>query len=115
MQSRKLFTHLLVIPLANLIGTAFLSSVSSTAQAHEIWVPNQGLHKVQIIGAPARRLLAEIAVGKKPHNLAFTADGRYADAANVGSNDVAVIEAATCRVVANIKLGGDPRGVAFRP
>ena len=111
----KLFAYFLVISLMNLTGTGFFMSFTPRAHAHEIWVSNQGLDKVQIIGVSSRRILAEIRAGKKPHNLAFTPDGRYAYVANVGTNDVSVIEAATRKVVATIPAGKKAHGVTITP
>ena len=106
MVTKKGIAYFLALSLTAWGGlvTAFLSN----AQAHEIWVSNQGLHKIQIIGVSTRKLLAEIPAGKKPHNLAFTPDGKYVYVANVGSNDVSVIEAATRKLVATIPAGAKP-------
>ncbi|MFQ5802419.1 MAG: YncE family protein, partial [Candidatus Methylomirabilales bacterium] len=93
----------------------FLLSLPSYAIAHEIWVANQGINKVQVIGVTKQKVIAEISVGKKPHNLAFSPDGKYAYVANVGSNDVSVIETATRKVVATIPAGAKAHGVTFSP
>lgn len=57
------------------------------------------------------RSLAEIDIGKNPHQIAFSADGRSAYVAVAGSDRVAVLDAATYALRDSVPVSGTPLGV----
>jgi YVTN family beta-propeller protein len=60
----------------------------------------------------AGAVVGNVPVGKRPWNLALTADGKKLYVANGVSNDVSVIDTATLNVVATVRAGDGPWGVA---
>ncbi len=63
-----------------------------------------------------KQLLAEIAVGKEPRNVAIAPDGKRVFVANAGADTLSVIETtAPYAHVADIKVGTEPYGLAFTP
>jgi YVTN family beta-propeller protein len=57
---------------------------------------------------------ATIQVGKTPHWVTASADGRTAYVTNEGSNDVSVVDVASRRVIATIPVGNAPRKIAVQ-
>ncbi len=55
----------------------------------------------------------DVAVGKKPIELAFTPDGKLLVVTNAGSNDVSVVDVGTHTVVTTVPVGSRPWGVAI--
>jgi len=100
--------------LALITLLAFLTTAIN-ASAYEIWVTNQGTNKVQILDGNTLKVVAEIPAPTKPHNVTFTADGKYAWVACVGSSDVSVIDTATRKVVATLPAGKTAHAVTFSP
>jgi len=105
-----------VIALGVLLGsTGYGTTGWAAGSTYEVWVTNQGINKVQILDGKTLGVIAEVAAGTKPHNVTFTADGKYAWVANVGSNNVTVIDTATRKAVATIPGGKTCHAVTFSP
>jgi YVTN family beta-propeller protein len=92
-----------------------LRVLAMDAFAYEVWVTNQGSNKVQIIDGKTLAVIGEASAGTKPHNVTFTADGKFAWVANVGSNDVSVIDTASRKVIATVPAGKTAHAVTFSP
>jgi YVTN family beta-propeller protein len=56
-----------------------------------------------------------VKVGKMPHWIALTPDGRTAYVTNEGSNDVSVVDLGTNKVTATIPVGNAPRKIVMQP
>ena len=56
-----------------------------------------------------------VGVGKTPHWVAASSDGRLAYVANEGSGDVSVVDIETRAVLATIPVGQAPRKIAVQP
>jgi YVTN family beta-propeller protein len=105
-----------VIALGVLLGsTGYGTTGWAAGSTYEVWVTNQGINKVQILDGKTLGVIAEVAAGTKPHNVTFTADGKYAWVANVGSSNVSVIDAKARKVVATIPAGKTCHAVTFSP
>ncbi len=100
-----------------LISLLLVFSLSSVAKAGEVWVTNQGaeFNNVAIIDTDKLKLVTTISAGKKPHNIVFSRDGRFAYVANVASGDISVIDAAARRVVATVPAGKRAHGLTVGP
>jgi YVTN family beta-propeller protein len=62
-----------------------------------------------------RTLSATVTVGKAPHWVTPSSDGRFAYVANEASGDVSVVDLADRRVVATIPVGQAPRKIVIQP
>ena len=69
---------------------------------------------MQVIDTATNTIVQEIAVGKRPWNMALTPDGMKLYGACGRSNAVAVIDTTTNVKVAEIPVGDLPWGVAIR-
>ena len=61
------------------------------------------------------REVASLDVGRNPHQIAFSEDGRTAWIATAGEDRITVVDAITFRVVGFIPAPGTPLGVAPTP
>jgi YVTN family beta-propeller protein len=64
---------------------------------------------------PQLTLVREIKVGREPHNLGASPDGRWVATGNRRSGEVSVIDTGTLEEVARLKLGRQTHDVAFSP
>ena len=69
---------------------------------------------MQVIDTASNAIVQEIAVGRRPWNMALTPDGKKLYVAVGRSNAVAVIDTVTYAKVAEIPVGELPWGVAIR-
>jgi YVTN family beta-propeller protein len=69
---------------------------------------------VQVIDTSTNAIIAKIAVGKRPWNMAITPDGKKLYVACGRSNAVAVIDTETNTKIAEVPVGELPWGVAIR-
>lgn len=76
-----------------------------------LWVSVAG--GVAAIDADSRRVLARVATGEGPHQIAFSADSRRVFVANGGAGSVTVIDTAALRKLADIRTGARPVALAF--
>jgi YVTN family beta-propeller protein len=79
-----------------------------------VFVTSGGEGTVQVIDTATNAIVASIAVGKRPWNMALTPDGSKLYVACGRSNAVAVIDTATNAKIAEIAVGELPWGVAIR-
>ena len=79
-----------------------------------MYVSNGADGTVMLIDTASNTVGATIAVGKRPWNMALTADGAKLYVANGRSNSVSVIDTAAARKVGDIAAGELPWGVLIR-
>jgi YVTN family beta-propeller protein len=79
-----------------------------------VFVTSGGEGTVQVIDTATNSIVAKIAVGKRPWNMALTPDGKKLYVACGRSNAVAVIDTDTNAKTAEIPVGELPWGVAIR-
>jgi YVTN family beta-propeller protein len=66
------------------------------------------------IDTASHAVVATIAVGKRPWNMALTPDGAKLYVANGRSNSVSVIDTASYKKLVDIEVGELPWGVSIR-
>jgi YVTN family beta-propeller protein len=104
---RRLFGALVVV-------LAFLA-LGGSAQARLAYVTNSADGTVSAFDVASGAVVANVAVGKEPVDVAISPDGTRAYVANKGSNTVSVIDTASNSVVANLAVGKEPDGIAVSP
>jgi YVTN family beta-propeller protein len=92
-----------------------MSACSGSALARDAFVTNSGSGTVSVVATTTNAVLANIAVGKEPVDVAIAPDGAKAYVVNKGSNTVSAIDTATDSVIANIVVGSEPDGIAIAP
>ena len=78
-----------------------------------VWVGLDGSASIAAIDTASNKLAAIVPVGAGLHNLAFTADGRFAYVTNSDADTVSVIDIKKFVKVADIKVGKTPVPVAY--
>ncbi len=76
---------------------------------------NAGSNNVSVIRISDNTVVATVAVGLEPVDVAVTPDGAFAYVANTGSGNVSVIRTSDNTVVATVAVGIHPFGVAVTP
>ena len=77
----------------------------------ELWVACEAAGTVIVVDVNARRVLAEIAVGGQPQDVAFLPDGRRALVSNRLDDTVSVVDPQTRTVAATVPVGDEPHGL----
>ena len=109
-----------------LCGLLTLRGVWSAAAAQEpdepppegrLLVLNKGEDSLMVLDVPSYKRLATIAVGKEPHEVVATPDGRKAYVTNVRDKTVSVIDLAGLRVARTLRSDrfDSPHGLAVTP
>ncbi|MCA1683019.1 MAG: beta-propeller fold lactonase family protein [Actinobacteria bacterium] len=106
---------MLVVGGLALIGPGPASAAS--AADGKAYVTNYFSNDVSVIDTSTNTVVATVAVGSNPQDVAVTPDGSRAYVVNTGEDTVSVIDTATNMVVATILLAGGsaPTGVALTP
>ncbi|MGH8381927.1 cytochrome D1 domain-containing protein [Pseudomonas sp.] len=82
-----------------------------------LWVGNNSsdpAHSgVSVIDVPSRKNMKFFATGTGHHEIAFSADSRYAFVSNRDSGTLSVINASEMRLVKTLKVGSHPLSVAY--
>lgn len=93
-------------------GALGLLSVCAAAEPW-IYVANNQSNTVSIISTESDEVIFTVRVGREPHEVAVTPDGKTVFVTNAMDDTVAVIEASV--VIAKIPTGRFPHGVAVTP
>jgi YVTN family beta-propeller protein len=110
-----------VLGVARLLGvlvavwSCVLPGLAAAQETVTLFVTSQKTDTVHVLRGPIPRLepVAAIRVGREPHNLGISADGRWVATSGRRSGDVSVISAETLAEVARISVGRQPHDVAF--
>ncbi|MDZ4021607.1 cytochrome D1 domain-containing protein [Pseudomonas sichuanensis] len=82
-----------------------------------LWVGNNssdpGKGGVTVIDVPSRTMLKTFITGSGHHEIAFSADSRYAFVSNRDGGTLSVIDTAAMRLVQTLKVGPHPLSVAY--
>ncbi|WP_136476544.1 cytochrome D1 domain-containing protein [Pseudomonas sp. DG56-2] len=82
-----------------------------------LWVGNNASDPqdsgVTVIDVPSRKNMKFFATGAGHHEIAFSADSRYAFVSNRDSGTLSVIDASEMRLVKTLKVGSHPLSVAY--
>src|SRR5476649_1765308 len=97
------------------IGTKRSNRVKLTPDAKFALVSDIDTGEVVVLDAPARTVIARIAVGKTPEGILMPATGGFAYVAVNGDNFVAVIDLKSWQVTKKISPGNGPDGMAWVP
>src|SRR6266850_3013398 len=109
-----------------LCGLLTLRGVWSVAEAQEpgetpsegrLLVLNKGENSLMVLDVPSYRRLATIPVGKEPHEVVATPDGRKAYVSNVKDKSVSVVDLKAGRVIRTLRPDrlDVPHGLAVTP
>jgi YVTN family beta-propeller protein len=99
--------------MATLTWLGHASFRLDTDDGKRIYAANGGAGSVSVIDVATNKVTGEIAVGKRPWNMALTPDGKKLYVANGRSNSVSVIDTAALKVVKEIPVGELPWGVVI--
>src|SRR5437868_2362482 len=83
-----------------------------------VFVASETTEQVWVLeGAPKDKftLVAKIAVGKLPHQMAVSPDGKYVAVNNRLSDQTSIIDPLAMKEIVRIKVGKQPHGIAFSP
>lgn len=85
--------------------------LSFTPDGDQVWITDNALDEVFVLGSKGLRILARLRVSGAPHHVAITSDGRYAVVANNTRGTLVVYSVSSRRRVASIQVGRGPHGV----
>lgn len=85
------------------------------APGGDVFVTNEEDGTVSVVDAAALRAVATITVGRAPHGLRPSPDGRLVLVANSGSGTVTAIDVRSRRALFELEVGAEPVQVAFAP
>jgi YVTN family beta-propeller protein len=88
---------------------------ASVARANVVVVLNSGDANVSVIDPAARKELRRVDVGKEPHHLMLTPDGRSLIVANAASNDLHLIDPADGAIQRRVRNIPDPYQIGYSP
>jgi YVTN family beta-propeller protein len=97
------------------IGTKRSNRIKLTPDAKFALVSDIDTGEVVVLDAPARKVVAHIAVGKSPEGILIPPTGGLAYVAVNGDNFVAVVDLKTWQVTKKIMTGTGPDGMAWVP
>jgi len=89
--------------------------VATTAQAGVVVVLNSGDASVSLLDQDKRTELRRYEVGKEPHHLMATPDGKTLIVANAASNDLHLLDPVTGEVRKRVRNIADPYQIGFSP
>lgn len=104
--------------ILTILALLLLSSGPRPASGQEavtLFVTSMGTNTINVFQGPVSnlRLVKRIAVGREPHNMGISPDGRWVAASNRRSKEVSVIDAEGLTEVARVPVGRQPHDLAF--
>jgi YVTN family beta-propeller protein len=100
---------------AAFVAAAGALAFSGSALARDAFVANSGSGTVSVIDTTTNAVVANVAVGGEPVDVAVTPDGTRAYVADKGTDTVVAIDTGSGSVVARIAVGKEPDGIAIAP
>ncbi|MBI3635943.1 MAG: hypothetical protein HY216_06955 [Candidatus Rokubacteria bacterium] len=94
-----------------------LAGPASAAESVTLFVTSEKTDTINVYRGvvPDLALVRSISVGREPHNLGVSPDGRWVATGDRRSGEVSLIDTAELREVARLKLGRQTHDVAFSP
>ena len=86
-------------------------NLALSPDGRELFVACEASDSVIVVDAGRRRSVAEIAVGRQPHDVTFSPDGGLAYVSSRLDDSVSVIDVAKRRVVETFPVGDEPHGL----
>src|SRR5258708_24325473 len=83
-----------------------------------VFVASENTEQVWVLeGAPKGQfaLVAKIPVGKLPHQMAVSPDGKYVAVNNRLADSTSIIDPIAMKEIVRVKVGKQPHGIAFSP
>ncbi|HEY0100526.1 MAG TPA: YncE family protein [Pyrinomonadaceae bacterium] len=102
-----------IIETVNIEGQRKPTRIALEPDGSHVWVGLDDSPLVAVIDTTTNKLARTIGVGAGLHNIAFTADSRFAYVSNSAGDTVSAIDTATLAKVADIAVGKTPVPVAF--
>ena len=117
---RRLRASLILCGLLTLAGVwsvAAAQEPGETPSEGRLLVLNKGEDSLMVLDVPSYRRIATIPVGKEPHEVVATPDGRKAYVSNVRDKTVSVVDLAALRVARTLRSDrfDTPHGLAMTP
>src|SRR3972149_7019255 len=102
---------------AAIVMLAALSAVPAAGETVTLFVTSEKTDTVNVFHGTVADLafVKGIPVGREPHNLGISPDGRWVATGDRRSGEVSVIDTETLVEVARLKLGGQKHDDAFTP
>ena len=88
---------------------------SATGSTWRLFVVHQNSNDVAVVEEPAHRIVARVAVGQNPHEIAATGDGGLLATSNFAAGTISIIDAQSLTVLATLPSAPQPHGLAVRP
>jgi len=108
----------LATPTRTAIATAPPASAGPSYAKLRVFVASENTAQVWVLeGAPKEKfaLVAKIPVGKLPHQMAVSPDGKYVAVNNRLGDSTSIIDPIAMKEVVRIKVGKQPHGITFSP
>ncbi len=80
-----------------------------------LYITGERADKLIVVDVKQKKVIKEIAVGKRPHGVVVSADGQQVYVTNRAGGTLSVIDAKTLTVTTEVKVGFEPHGVAMDP
>src|SRR6266571_2508546 len=117
---RRLRASLILCGLLTLRGVGCVADAQEpgeTPSEGRLLVLNKGEDSLMVLDVPSYRRLATIPVGKEPHEVAATPDGRKAYVSNVRDKTISVVDLSGLRVARTLRSEhfDFPHGLATTP
>ncbi len=104
-------------PASNVSATPTPRAVPQYSKLR-VFVASENTEQVWVLEAAPKEkfaLVAKIQVGKLPHQMAVSPDGKWVAVNDRQSDQTSIIEPVTMKEVVRIKVGKQPHGIAFAP
>ena len=106
-----------LIALFLLFGSVAAGSPAGGQETVTLFVTSEKTDTVSVYrgAVPKLELVKSIKVGREPHNMGISPDGRWVATSDRRSGEVSVIDTQSLTEAARIKLGRQTHDVAFSP
>jgi YVTN family beta-propeller protein len=107
-----------VTPAPEATATPAATPIAPTYGKLRVFVASENTEQVWVLeGAPKGKfaLVAKIPVGKLPHQMAVSPDGKYVAVNNRLGDSTSIIDPIAMKEIVRIKVGKQPHGITFSP
>jgi len=107
-----------VTPAPEATATPAATPIAPTYGKLRVFVASENTEQVWVLeGAPKGKfaLVAKIPVGKLPHQMAVSPDGKYVAVNNRLGDSTSIIDPVAMKEIVRIKVGKQPHGITFSP
>ncbi|MFQ5640183.1 MAG: beta-propeller fold lactonase family protein [bacterium] len=87
--------------------------IAVSPDGRRLYVTAEDADALLVVSPTEGRLLAKIAVGKRPHSVVLSEDGKTGYVSNRWSDNISVIDLAQERVTGTLQVGSGPAGLAL--